>query len=489
MKASDRRRAPATANSIRSVMLACLIGLCAMVTPSDRSGPAAEEQPVTEAAATPAFPLHVAPGGRYLEDAAGRPFLIKGDTAWSLIAQLSREDAELYLEDRRARGFNTILVNLLEARFATNAPANIYGEPPFTGVLTGDMGWLDELFEPGRVADFDRPNEAYFAHADWILRRAAEKGFLVLLAPAYVGWDGGDEGWYQAMKANGPDRLRRYGAFLGRRYRDLDNILWVHAGDYNPPDRDLVRAIAEGIREFDPQALHTAHQAPQTTALDYWPDEPWLGVNTVYSYSEAIHAAALAQYLRPDALPFFLIESGYENEHESSEQDLRRQAYQALLSGAAGQVFGNNPIWHFDGPGLYPAPTGWKDALASRGAWSMTHLHELLGSLPWWRLHPDSDGTLLVEGLGPEDDRAVAALADEGSFALLYLPSSRRVTLDLGQLAGPRVVARWYDPSDGRYLAVPGSPFPSRGMRQFTPDPESNGSGFDDWALLLESQE
>ena len=90
-------------------------------------------------------------------------------------------------------------------------------------------------------------------------------------------------------------------------------------------------------------------------------------------------------------MPFFLIESAYENEHEATEQRLRTQAYQAVLSGAAGQVFGNNPIWHFDGPGLYPAPVTWQQALGSRGAQSMTHLRDLLTSLPWWQLEPDSE--------------------------------------------------------------------------------------------------
>src|SRR5688572_1493154 len=77
------------------------------------------------------FPLSIAPGRRYLQDAAGKPFLIHGDTAWSLIAQLTLEGAEHYLQDRSARGFNTILVNLLEHRFSTKAPANIYAQPPF----------------------------------------------------------------------------------------------------------------------------------------------------------------------------------------------------------------------------------------------------------------------------------------------------------------------------------------------------------------------
>jgi hypothetical protein len=125
----------------------------------------------------PTFPLAVKAGRRHLVDATGRPFLIHGDTAWSLIAQLTREDVLLYLDDRRARGFNTILVSLLEHRFATNAPANAYGEPPFL-----------------QPEAYNTPNRAYFRHADWVLRRAAERGFLVLLTPSYLGIGGGSEG-------------------------------------------------------------------------------------------------------------------------------------------------------------------------------------------------------------------------------------------------------------------------------------------------------
>jgi Protein of unknown function (DUF4038) len=114
---------------------------------------------------TTAFPLRARPGKHYLEDGAGKPFFMQGDTAWSLIAQLKKDDVEAYLQDRRRRGFNTLLVNLLEHRFADNAPDNAYGEPPF---LTPD--------------DFATPNEKYFAYADWVLSRAQELGFVVLLA-------------------------------------------------------------------------------------------------------------------------------------------------------------------------------------------------------------------------------------------------------------------------------------------------------------------
>ena len=419
-------------------------------------------------AARAAFPLTVQPGKRYLVDTVGKPFLMHGDTAWSLIAQLTREDAQKYLEDRRARGFNTILVNLIEHRFSTQAPASIYGQPPFL-----------------EAGDFATPNEAYFAHADWVLRLAAEKGFLVLLAPSYLGYRGGADGWYRTMVANGPSKLRAYGQYLGRRYSEFTNILWVHAGDYNPPQKDVVRAVAAGIREFDSRALHTAHCAPETAALEYWQGEPWLQINNVYTY-KPVYSYALQQYSRPGLMPFFLLESAYENEHGASELRIRAQAYHALLSGAAGQIYGNNPIWHFDGPGLYPAPTSWQQALSSRGAQSMTHLHSLFATLPWWRLVPDDNGALVTGGAGSGQDRVVAAYTEASSLAILYVPSIRNVRLDLQQMSGPKVAARWYDPANGRFVDVPGSPFAAAGPHIFRPK-GANSAGLEDWVLLLES--
>lgn len=414
------------------------------------------------------FPLQVQAGKRYLVDAEGRPFFMQGDTAWSLIAQLSREDADLYLRDRKARGFNTLLVNLIEHRFADRAPANIYGDKPF--LVDGD---------------YSSPNETYFKHADWVLRRASELGFLVLLAPSYAGYGGWSDGWYQEMVGNGKQKLRDYGRFVGRRYASLDNILWVQGGDYNVPDKDLVRAIADGIRETDPGALHTAHNSPETAALDYWHGEPWLAVNNVYTYG-SVSTAALNQYVHGGDLPFFLMESAYENEHEADEQQVRMQAYQAILSGASGQIFGNNPMWYFDGPGIYPAPMGWKQSLDSPGARSMTLLGNLVSSLKWWLLEPDVDGKLLVGGKGSDKARVVSAAARDGSFALVYLPTSKEITLDLGRLSGEKIKARWRDPTSGNLLPIEGSPF-APGRQTFRPV-RLNQGGFTDWVLELTSE-
>lgn len=440
---------------------------------------------VGTAQSSSSFPLRLEPGKRYLVDAAGHPFLIQGDASWSLIAQLTKEEVRVYLDDRKARGFNTLLVNLLEHRFSRAPPKNAYGDAPF---LT-----------PG---DFSTPNERYFAHADWVLELAAEKGFLVLLAPSYLGWEGGNQGWYAEMARNGTAKLSEYGRYLGRRYKDCMNILWVHGGDYNPPDRSLVRAIAAGIRELDSRALNTASGGPETSALEYWRGEPWLQVNSLYTY-RSIYVAAREAYRHSERLPFFLLESIYENEHGATTWQLRAQAYEAVLSGAAGQVFGNNPIWSFGAPALFPAPGTWREALGGPGSQSMTHLWTLLAPRDWWRLVPDFTGATLQptpRSLALVDEavakltggppaalsRSVAAVADDGSLAVAYLPRGREATIDLKQLRGPNVVASWYDPAAGTYTAVAGAPFPATAPRAFRP-PGKNSAGDSDWVLVLES--
>ena len=414
-----------------------------------------------------AFPLHTSTGKRYLVNSAGKPFFLNGDASWSLIAQLSNEDADFYLRDRKARGFNTVLVNLLEHRFATNAPANIQGEQPFT--VKGD---------------FATPNEAYFKHADRILRRACELGLMVLLAPSYTGNGGGPEGWYQEMSRSGVDKLRAYGRFVGARYRNLPNIVWVQGGDYNPPDKALVRAVASGIAETDPEALQTAHAGPGTAALDYWGGESWLQINNVYTY-EPVLEAARGQFAR-HAMPFFLMESSYENEHGTSAEGVRGEAYQAVLSGAFGQVYGNNPMWHFDGPGLFRAPDDWKAQLDSPGARSMTVLESVISSVKWWLLQPDMDHSLLLEGAESSRWPAVAARATDGSFAMVYVPDGRKLWLDLSKIAGSGVLARWIDPTSGHASQLGGSPFVRKRIA-VTPPPR-NKAGSTDWILQLSAQ-
>jgi len=459
-----------------STILAALVATAALLCAGCNSTSSPEPERVQVQTTTPratVFPLHVEPGKRYLVDAEGRPFLLHGDAAWSLIAQPKDADVERYLQDRRSRGFNTILVNLIEHHYADHPPQDAAGDPPF---LT-----------PG---DFGSPNDKYFEHADWVLHKAADAGFLVLLFPAFLGYQGTEHGWYHEMDKSAPAKLRAYGRYVGERYKSLPNIIWMNAGDNNPPDRTFVNALAAGIEEADPGALQSAESGPDTSALEYWGDQKWLKLNTIYSH-RPIFLHALRQYLRPERMPFFLVEGLYENDRaapapheEATPTRIRSQAYQALLSGATGDVFGNSPLWNFNGQAPSNATRRWQDELDTKGSRSMSHLYALFSARRWWSLTPDVSARLLLVGRGEGHERAVAALAADRSFALIYVPSERHIAIN-STLLGPDVQLRWFDPTDGSSRPAPVS-VSLLGTRLLK-TPGRNADGDTDWVLMLDA--
>ena len=184
-----------------------------------------------QAATAATNPLNISSNGRYLLNSNNQPVFFSGDAAWSLIAQLSKADADTYLANRQQKGVNLVLVNLIDTVFATNAPKNFYGDPPFTG------------------ATFATPNEAYFAHADYVINSAAQKGITVLLDPLYLGYACGDEGWCSEVQAASSATIQSWGQYVGNRYNNYDNIIWVIGADTDPtPVKTKASAFVTGLQ-------------------------------------------------------------------------------------------------------------------------------------------------------------------------------------------------------------------------------------------------
>jgi hypothetical protein len=218
-----------------------------------------------------------------------------------------------------------------------------------------------------------------------------------------------------------------------------------------------------------------------TTSL-YWQGADWLKLDTVYTYGD-VAAAVLARHRSGPRRPFFLIESRYENEHGVGASEIRKIAYGALLSGASGQIYGNNPVWHFGGPGLYDAPAGWQQALASDGAQSIGHLAAFFERLDWWKLQP-ADRGFALKAKGLPTATAISALADDGSFAVAYLYDAVSVEVDAPGLTVPDPVAEWYDPSTGAISrSVPLDK--DTGIHRLQAPSSQNASGSSDWLLLI----
>ncbi len=406
------------------------------------------------------FPLHVAGDGSSLVSQNGKPFLLHAEAAWSLIVGPTTTEAEQYLNDRDIRGVDAILLNLIEHKFTTNAPKNAAGDAPFT-----------------TANDFTTPNEAYFKHADEIIDRAANHGIAVLLFPSYLGFNGGDEGWFSAMSSLSMAKCRQYGDFVGARYANRTNIIWMWGGDYTPPSgsagETCMKAIADGIRAANPSALASAHWAPESNSRDESTFASIIDLVGVYTYSEDLSRCRSARDLAPKK-PTFLLETTYENEHGAPVSEIRRQQWWGLLGCGAGEISGNNPIWLFG--------SGWPQQLGSPLSKHQARMAAIVTPLPWNEM--TLVDALVTGGHGTGTAEVAPARTADRTKAIIYIPPSgaQTITVDLSQMAGA-TTATWHDPTTNTMMAA-GSGL--TGSKSFT-TPGTNAAGDNDWVLVLSS--
>ena len=264
------------------------------------------------------FPLQLSENRRHLVDQRAQPFLYHADTAWMLFLKLTEAEAAEYLAARRAQGFNAIQVQLTGFLGATNRA----GDLPFAGTPPEQ--------------DFERPNEAFFAHVDKVAAQAEKLGLLLAIAPAWSGCCG--EGWagkenngvLKPLNKNGPAKSHALGQYLGQRDGKFANVMWILGGDNDPnPAREEIRSLGLGLKDTAPQQLITYHAASSHSSTDVWPaDERWLDVSMVYTYFRGFNKAwnknqpdvyevSHAEFAKTTPRPFFLGESTYEGEHSA----------------------------------------------------------------------------------------------------------------------------------------------------------------------------
>jgi hypothetical protein len=393
-------------------------------------------------------------GKRYLVDAAGTPFLLHGDVAWSLVGQLTDAEIDQYLDNRHAKGVTAILFNAPEPYYTSQSPLylNADGVAPFMP-----------------MTDFASPLEAYWRRVDHAVNGAKSRGMACVINPAYLGAIG--DGWLDAITRSSDTALRTYGAWLAKRYTQ-QNIIWCLGGD-----RDEATSIARqwnivaGMRTVSTDAVIMAHPLADGSNADdaytYWRGYDGFNLNAVYGWEQlgsTVYDLCAQAYSRQ--MPFLYFEGQYENEGKPTVQaaQLRRQSYGALLSGACGQFFGNNPIWHFGSPKRPFAYSGtWQSNLDSTGSVQQVFARGLFSAYPWWKLVPSTDSRFVTSGLGAGGQRVYAAVADDATFAMVYVPGAQSVTINMSALSPSRIRARFYDPAPGTYAAVAGSAFSNQG--------------------------
>ena len=445
----------------------------------------------------------------YLAFQDGKPFFWLADTGWEMLHRLNRAEIEIYLENRRAKGFNVIQTVLISEFIHSDKLTNYYNDsilinenPENPAVTPGD--------NPENTKEYD-----YWDHVDFAVKTAESKGIYLALLPSWGEWvtPRTDKALF-----NTKEQAYNYGWFLGDRYRNSSNIIWILGGDRHPDERpnglELWRAMAEGITDGKNNIKKMDGKADYTSTLmtyhcfesssKWFHNDDRIDFHTWGSYHAEInntrsYLAAIADWNLPNPKPTLNSEPNYEGHGINyaiddngifTSTDVRMAAYWSVFSGAAGFTYGAQPIWQFTdetrkklSPKTYQ---NWQEGMELPGSAQVGLLKKLMESYPMLDLVPDQ--SLIVAGQG--DCGSYSCAIRGKSHAFVYIPTGNKTTIRMGVISGGKVKASWFDPRFGEITEI--GEFKNSGERSFEVPGMSkeldwlkSGRGCD-WVLVLE---
>ena len=197
--------------------------------------------------------LKMSPGKRNVVHANGKPFLVVGDTPWSLPFRATTEQAEIYAEDRSKKGFNAVLLMSVQ-------PDMLAEGPEARNTILG----FDRGFEDLHEGHLNRLKPDYFQYLDSLVIILTDNGIVPVYQPVFHGF-----GW-KGKKTLGPlavpEEYARYCKYLVARYGSLP-AFWLVSGDSHGRDPG-VKEGGEIIEVWD--AYH------QPTGIHYNPADDYL---------------------------------------------------------------------------------------------------------------------------------------------------------------------------------------------------------------------
>ncbi|GMQ30310.1 glycoside hydrolase family 140 protein [Algoriphagus confluentis] len=432
-------------------------------------------------------PIQIHSSQRYLMTSEGEPFFWMADTAWELFHRLDEKQATSYLDIRQKQGFNVVQAVVLAELDGIHTP-NANGDLPFSDLSAWSY------------------NEAYFRHVDRILELALERNIHIALLPTW-----GDklfkESWGIGPEIFTPSTAYTYGKWIGNRYRNQKNLIWVLGGDRNPransEDIEVWNQMAKGILESqnpDNKILITFHPQPAGPggSSNWFHQAAWLDFNmhqtghcpNQATYEKITHDLNLApQKPTLDGEPayeehpkcFNAKELGY-----NEAADIRRIMYWNVFAGAAGQTYGCHAVWQMYDLDKTPvnAPLKpWHKSLDLEVANQVKHLKKLLLSRSYFDRIPDQG--LIDESQDYSEAYLAATRNQSGTYALIYSPEGSEIPINMSTLKGDRFQLTWYDPRTGvQFLENDGKTVGKE--KNLRVNPPSSGRG-NDWVLLIDA--
>lgn len=431
--------------------------------------------------------LRLSPNKRFFQTADGKPFFWLGDTGWLLFKKCTKEDAILYLDDRKSKGFNVIQVMLVHD---VNDAVNIYGD---SSIHNKDVS--KPVLEDEHVVDDMK--YGFWDHVDFIIREAEKRGIYMALVPV----------WGGNIKHVSPEQAKVYASFLANRYKKFSNIIWLNGGDIKGSDGLATwNMIGNTIRSIDKKHLIGFHPRGRNSSSVWFHHEPWLDFNMFQSGHRSYAQDTLSnetlhygednwKYMRDDyalkpVKPSFDGEPSYEDIpyglHQADQPywkdyEIRRYAYWSVFAGGCGFTYGQNAVMQFytapDTTASYFPKQNWKQGILAPGSGQLQLLKKLLLSRSYFDRVPAQDA---VKDNGTRYDYIAATRGR--NYALFYTYTGRSFSIEISKLKFFPKKATWLRPSTGERFTI--AEYRNTTITQFNPPGEpANGN---DWVLILE---
>jgi hypothetical protein len=416
------------------------------------------------------------------------------------VSALSVSDYQALLDDTRARGYNAVECCIPDRDPRGHRPPFAgNGAAPFLKRLDGAAyaGGFDYADIQAQAPDFTAPNPAFWDYIDGVLAYMESKGVLCFMFPSYLGAARTHEGWSDEVLANGPARMRTYGAWIANRYKNQKNLVWMLGGDrgtapdvFTNAENGVEGALIDGLKSVPGQqsTQFSAEWSSQSIGVDQPTFGSTMTLNSAYSWIGDVATQGRRAYAHSPAMPAFLLEEPYDQEgpdgnnvNPHATQPTRRFQWWGWLSTIGGYMSGNAYVW--------PMTPEWRSHLDTQGTRDMTRLNAFILSINWRELVPSGlagmKSLVLAGGNNPSDaDYVAAAATPAGDLLIAYIPPAHSGTVGIDMSAMSSTVrARWFDPSSSRYVAI--GTFDNKGMRVFTPA-SPNSRGENDWVLVLD---
>jgi hypothetical protein len=388
-------------------------------------------------------------GRRNIVLADGTPFLVVGDTPWSIPFRATTVQVVQYAADRESKGFNVaLLMSVQPDRYAEG--------PDARNTVEG----FDRAFDDLPDGHLNVLNPEYFQYLDSLIVILVDHGIVPVLQPVFHGF--GWKGKTVAGTTADPLEYARYCRYLVARYGSMP-AFWLVSADGTGRDPG-VKPGGQEVEKWDAYNQPTGiHYNPADDYLAGWAqgdsskcfhynrtyqDETWLDFQWAQTGHDGSHLPHKVEAMY-DNVPVKAVLNGEPTYEGMGGGELGlgwwqgHEAWTQLMHGGTmGVIYGAAALWQWkvtpDEPGWgewTDQPLSWREAIDLEGSQYVGHVAAAFAGYDF----ADMERRWDLAGGKP-------LLTKDGVFYISYLPEGGSIKIEG---VPPGLPVRWFDPGTG----------------------------------------